>query len=236
MVEGKIGPFLGTALVDSRCTESFINRKFMQQLGLPIQCRLVLTLVEGSHGKIMDKVDSSITAQLTVGHHVENINLSPIQLGDCSIALGHDWLKRHNPTIDWEDGLCIFDRCPKSCSSMPSTTLYGSSTSSITLCEGDRLFALDMEGYLARRTAPWQLDQTRKPKIIEDYPGRYYAQYPDVFSEKDFEQLPPRRPWDHAIELRPDFTPLNCKIYALTLDEQRALDEFLEENLHTGRI
>ena len=113
---------------------------------------------------------------------------------------------------------------------------YGSSTSSITLCEGDRLFALDIEGYLARQVAPWQMDRTWKPKVVEEYLERYYAQYPDVFSEKDFEQLPPRRPWDHAIELRPDFTPLNCKIYALTLDEQKALDEFLEENLHTGRI
>ena len=29
---------------------------------------------------------------------------------------------------------------------------------------------------------------------------------------------------------------MNCKIYALTLEEQKALDDFLEENLRTGRI
>ena len=69
-----------------------------------------------------------------------------------------------------------------------------------------------------------------------EYPERYIAQYPDVFSEEEFDQLPPRRPWDHAIELTPDFRPMNCKIYALTLEEQKALDNFLEENLRAGRI
>ena len=29
---------------------------------------------------------------------------------------------------------------------------------------------------------------------------------------------------------------MNCKIHALTLEEQKALDDFLEENLRTGRI
>ena len=71
---------------------------------------------------------------------------------------------------------------------------------------------------------------------ILEYPQRSLAQYPDVFSEEEFDKLPPRRPWDHCIELNADFKPVNCKIYALTLDEQKALDVFLEENLRSGRI
>ena len=29
---------------------------------------------------------------------------------------------------------------------------------------------------------------------------------------------------------------MDCKVYPLNLDEQKALDEFLEENLKSGRI
>ena len=61
-------------------------------------------------------------------------------------------------------------------------------------------------------------------------------QYLDVFSKKEFDKLLPHRPWDHCIELNVDFKPVNCKIYVLTLDEQKALDVFLEENRRSGQI
>ena len=38
------------------------------------------------------------------------------------------------------------------------------------------------------------------------------------------------------IELTPGFKPVDCKVYPLNPQEQKALDEFLEENLRTGRI
>lgn len=105
--------------------------------------------------------------------------------------------------------------------------------------EGEHLFALDVQGYFEKRENPWRVNQAHiksKVQVKLDYPDRYLAQYPDIFSEEGFDQLPPRQPWDHCIESTPDFIPMNCKIYALTLDEQKALDEFLEENLQTGRI
>src|SRR5215470_10654429 len=65
----------------------------------------------------------------------------------------------------------------------------------------------------------------------------YLHDFPEVFTKQDFDELPPHRPWDHAIELLPGTeTRLDCKIYPLSLDEQEQLDEFLEEHLCTGRI
>ena len=57
-----------------------------------------------------------------------------------------------------------------------------------------------------------------------------------VFNKEEFDELPERRPWDHAIELVPGAKPVDCKVYPLNLKEQKALDEFLEENLRSGRI
>ena len=36
--------------------------------------------------------------------------------------------------------------------------------------------------------------------------------------------------------MKVNFIPINCKVYPLNMQEKMALDEFLNENLHTGRI
>ena len=64
----------------------------------------------------------------------------------------------------------------------------------------------------------------------------HYLEYREVFDKADFDTLPERRPWDHAIELTADFKPIDCKVYPLTELEQVALEEFLHENLRTGHI
>ena len=61
-----------------------------------------------------------------------------------------------------------------------------------------------------------------------------YHEYRDVFEVDTFNNLPEHRPWDHAIELNNEAKLFAGKIYSMTLDEQKALDEFLEENLATG--
>jgi len=58
--------------------------------------------------------------------------------------------------------------------------------------------------------------------------------YESVFAKEDFDILPEHRQWDHAIELIPGSEPKSSKIYPLSPVEQKELDAFLEENLHTG--
>ena len=57
-----------------------------------------------------------------------------------------------------------------------------------------------------------------------------------MFAKKDFDILPDYRQWDHAIELVPGSEPKSSKVYPLSLVEQKELNSFLEENLHTRRI
>jgi hypothetical protein len=52
-----------------------------------------------------------------------------------------------------------------------------------------------------------------------------------VFSEKASERFPPSRPYDHAIELKPDApASLPAKAARLPADELIAAKEFVEEN------
>ena len=63
-----------------------------------------------------------------------------------------------------------------------------------------------------------------------------YTEYADVFSERTFDILPPRRDFDHAINLKESFVPKVAKLYPLNPQEIDACREFIEENLKTGRI
>jgi hypothetical protein len=75
-----------------------------------------------------------------------------------------------------------------------------------------------------------------KPKGFEDIVLTTLHEYADVFSETDFDSLPERRKWDHAIELEREPSPGFRKVYPMTLTEQTEMDAFLEEALATGCI
>jgi len=60
--------------------------------------------------------------------------------------------------------------------------------------------------------------------------------FKSVFAKENFNILPEHRQWNHAIELVPGSEPKSSKVYPLSLVEQKELDTFLEENLHTGQI
>jgi hypothetical protein len=78
--------------------------------------------------------------------------------------------------------------------------------------------------------------QREASKGFKELVPDYLHEFEDVFSKTSFDTLPDRKKWDHAIELIPQAIPRSCKVYPLSREEQGQLDEFIEENLRTGRI
>jgi len=78
-----------------------------------------------------------------------------------------------------------------------------------------------------------QASETQKGLFI---PPDYAKEFESVFAKKDFNILPEHRQWDYAIELIPGSEPKSWKVYPLSPVEQKELDFFLEENLHTRQI
>lgn len=70
---------------------------------------------------------------------------------------------------------------------------------------------------------------------LEGLPKEYHD-FADVFGEGFFENLPPHRPYDLAIDLKEGTTPLFGPIYATTRQESIALREQIKENLDKGTI
>ena len=75
-------------------------------------------------------------------------------------------------------------------------------------------------------------DKQIKDTILPNYAQKFAK----IFEKEASERFPPSRVYDHAIELKPGFTPKDCPIYSLTPKENEALDEFIKENLRKGYI
>jgi hypothetical protein len=90
----------------------------------------------------------------------------------------------------------------------------------------------------ATRSISQELAQRRekeKPKIEVTLP-KIFSKYRSVFKKKPSECLPTRKPCDHAMDLKPDFVPWDCKVYPITPEEQKRLEEFINENRCKGYI
>ena len=63
-----------------------------------------------------------------------------------------------------------------------------------------------------------------------------YTQYTKVFEEPKDGQLPPRRLFDHGIDLKETFVPRVAKSFPMNPKELEACREFIDENLKAGKI
>src|SRR5258708_23485773 len=81
-----------------------------------------------------------------------------------------------------------------------------------------------------------EVQKAEVSRPLEDMVLGQYHDFRDVFSKEAFDELPPRKVWDHAIDLSPG-TELPCsQTFPLSPTEQKELDDFLWENLANGRI
>jgi hypothetical protein len=63
-----------------------------------------------------------------------------------------------------------------------------------------------------------------------------YKDYVDVFSTDRVKTLAPHQPFDHAIDLEPDFNIPYGRIYNLSEVELKTLKAYMEINLANGFI
>jgi hypothetical protein len=111
--------------------------------------------------------------------------------------------------------------------------------------EGDRIFMTtihdQVEFIWASATTSQRLSEafvknSGPPKSFRESVPKAFHDFEDVFSKESFNELPDRKPWDHAIELELGAKASSTKIYLLSLNKQEQLDAFIEENLASRRI
>jgi len=105
------------ALLDCRATGSFIDRDFVHLKGIntwTLSCNIPIFNVDGSPneaGQISEVVDIVLRYKT----YSKRMLLAVSGLGKQSLILGYDWLKNHNPRIDWEKEEVEMTRCSLQC-------------------------------------------------------------------------------------------------------------------------
>ncbi len=233
------------ALINSGCTGSAINQAYIEKHNLDTKKALIPILVYNADGTRNQGGDITEFVELlmTIGEHPERIDLAVTNLGKKDIYLGHDWLKRHNPSVNWEYGTIIFGRCNCMGEQLVLPDADPDDRWDEELEEGDTILAVRMDEELILRSVHHANElaaaaNADKPKkTFEEMVPEHYRSFRDLFAKESFDELPERRTWDHAIELIPNAkSTLDCKVYPLNRNEQEQLDKFLDENLETGRI
>src|ERR1700731_4536715 len=102
-----------------------MDLEWAKKVGLepaPLQNPITMYNVDGTQnrdGKIWFGMDLLVR----VGDHQEQIHFLLRKTQSHMVILGHDWLKRHNPEIDWAKAEVKLSHCPKTCSSPPHCCL-----------------------------------------------------------------------------------------------------------------
>ncbi len=119
LVDIVLNPVAGTktlstkGLLDSGCMSSAINRSFVEKHDLPtrkINVPIPVYNTDGTHNAGGD-ITEYVEIRMTIKGHAERIDLAITNLGKKDIYLGHDWLKRHNPSVNWKMQSILFGRC-----------------------------------------------------------------------------------------------------------------------------
>ena len=53
--------------------------------------------------------------EIEINEHKEQLEVVIMDLNGTDMFLGHNWLVKHNPEVNWKNGIMKFTRCPGSC-------------------------------------------------------------------------------------------------------------------------
>jgi len=105
------------ALLDCGATGSLIDRDFVRSKGMnpwTLSHNILIFNVDSSPNEA-GQISEVMDVVLRYKTHSERMLLAVFRLGKQSLILGYDWLKDHNPRIDWEKGEVEMTRCPLRC-------------------------------------------------------------------------------------------------------------------------
>ena len=108
-----------TALLDSRATGMFIDQEYVKKSGFTTRTLsnpIPVHNVDGTPneaGSIMDVVELNLRYR----NHAERVFFAVTNLGKQNVIMGHTWLRKHNPDINWATGDVKMSHCSGRCCS-----------------------------------------------------------------------------------------------------------------------
>jgi len=211
------------ALVDSGCTHTGIDEQLVKDKRIQtkkIDFSFEVFNVDGTKNGEVTKV---APLEVEINGHKETLEAAVTDLDGTDMFLGHDWLVKYNPEFNWKNGTIKFMRCPGNCTMTHKDIRFNSRRAKETVMDKTE----QDNGEIGK-----EADKTN----LEDLP-EYIRPFTHLFNKKKFEKLLERQEWDHEINLTEEVPKeLNAKAYAMTIKEEEALNQWLDEQLKAGLI
>jgi len=155
-----------------------------------------------------------VSLEIEINGHKKQLEAAVTNLNKMDMFLGHNWLVKHNPEVNWKNRTIQFIRCLGSC----------------------KMKHQDIE-FKTRRTQVIESKEQDNGKISKEPDTtnsedllKYIQPFIHLFNKKKFEKLPEQRKWDHEINLIEEaLKELNAKAYAMTIKEKEVLNQWLNE-------
>ena len=148
--------------------------------------------------------------EIKINGHKKQLETAVTDLNGMDMFLGHDWLVKHNPEVNWKNRTIKFMKCPESCKMKHEDIRFKTRrTKTMEITEQDN-------GEIGKES-----DSTN-PEDLPDYiwPFMY------LFNKKKFEKSPEKQEWNHEINLTEEASrELNVKAYTMTIKEEEALNQ-----------
>lgn len=252
-----------SALIDSGASAcGFVDAQFAHNNNLSLKLLeqprslCVFDGTESSAGQITHIAMTS----LTLNGHTEKIYLFVTTLAQFDLVLGLPWLQLHNPKICWSENTMLFNHpgCKKHTMKFPAivkalapeevsvikTTkhatkvpAYSLQIESCNLKSFEESAAKEDHTILAVSMEDINEALSEKPKVD---PAKLlpevYHKYLSVFSKDEADRLPPHRPSDHRIILKPGSEAPWGPLYGMSREELLVLQKYIKENLQKGFI
>ena len=182
------------ALVDSGAEGNFLDIRLAHELHLPISSLPHQISVSALNGQPLPNISLSTgpITLITSGNHTETISFLLMHSPVAPIVLGHPWLVKHNPRVDWGSDSV----------SMWSESCHGSCL--VSACSSVSVSVFQ-----------------EKATDLSNVPAEY-LDLKEVFSKSRAASLPPHRPYDCAIDLVPGKSPPKGKLDSLFVPERAA--------------
>ena len=170
------------------------------------------------------EVTRIVPLEIEINGYKEQLEAAITDLDRIDMFLGHEWLVKHNPEVNWKNSIIRFTRCPENCTMKYKNIRFNTRRTKATKTMETKEQDNGEIGKEPDRTNPKDLPEYIRP-------------FTHLFNKKKFKKLPERYEWDHKINLTEEAPrELNAKAYAMTLKKEEALNQWLDEQLKAELI
>ena len=103
------------ALVDSGYTYTGIDEQLVKEKKIQTKAINFSFEVFNADGTKNREVTRVAPLEVEINGHKKTLEAAVMDLDGMDMFLGHDWLVKHNPEVNWKNRIIKFTRCPGNC-------------------------------------------------------------------------------------------------------------------------